>query len=380
MSVPRPKPWEQKTATTTNTTVTPAVSSTASATTASNGNAPPPRPTAQISAPSSRPTYGAYSSPFSNPYSSPYSTYTPYSSPYSRLYGPGAGAGMGFNAAGIGMPGAGAGAGNGGGGSAVENSTAAAFQMLEAVVGAIGGFAQMLESTYMATHSSFFAMVGVAEQLTALRRSLLGSASIGMVAIWRVLVRIWRKIMGKSGGGGGRNDSDAGAVMVSEFDRFKRGKQQPVESGQRSKISIVPVLVFLAAVFGGPYLMSKLIKMMAATAEASGRYEQDMRVTNGGHALDELSPAELIIDPAKLEFCRALYDFTAENEAIELAFKKGAIIAIIARDSAAAAAAGTKDQDQQQEPTWWRGRLRDGRMGYFPSNYVELIKRKKSAE
>jgi peroxin-13 len=28
--------------------------------------------------------------------------------------------------------------------------------MLEGVVGAFGGFAQMLESTYMATHSSFF--------------------------------------------------------------------------------------------------------------------------------------------------------------------------------------------------------------------------------
>ena len=35
-------------------------------------------------------------------------------------------------------------------------STQATFQMLEGVVGAFGGFAQMLESTYMATHSSFF--------------------------------------------------------------------------------------------------------------------------------------------------------------------------------------------------------------------------------
>lgn len=37
-----------------------------------------------------------------------------------------------------------------------NNSTAATFQMLEGIVGAFGGFAQMLESTYMATHSSFF--------------------------------------------------------------------------------------------------------------------------------------------------------------------------------------------------------------------------------
>lgn len=35
-------------------------------------------------------------------------------------------------------------------------STQATFQMLEGIVGAFSGFAQMLESTYMATHSSFF--------------------------------------------------------------------------------------------------------------------------------------------------------------------------------------------------------------------------------
>jgi peroxin-13 len=35
-------------------------------------------------------------------------------------------------------------------------STAATFQIIENIVGAFGGFAQMLESTYMATHSSFF--------------------------------------------------------------------------------------------------------------------------------------------------------------------------------------------------------------------------------
>ena len=35
-------------------------------------------------------------------------------------------------------------------------STQATFQIIESIVGAFGGFAQMLESTYMATHSSFY--------------------------------------------------------------------------------------------------------------------------------------------------------------------------------------------------------------------------------
>ena len=37
-----------------------------------------------------------------------------------------------------------------------NQSTQATFQMIESIVGAFGGFAQMLESTYMATQSSFF--------------------------------------------------------------------------------------------------------------------------------------------------------------------------------------------------------------------------------
>ena len=37
-----------------------------------------------------------------------------------------------------------------------NNNTQATFQMLSGIVQAFGGFAQMLESTYMATHSSFF--------------------------------------------------------------------------------------------------------------------------------------------------------------------------------------------------------------------------------
>jgi hypothetical protein len=38
----------------------------------------------------------------------------------------------------------------------VKTLMIATFQIIESIVGAFGGFAQMLESTFMATHSSFF--------------------------------------------------------------------------------------------------------------------------------------------------------------------------------------------------------------------------------
>ena len=40
--------------------------------------------------------------------------------------------------------------------NAFSQSTQATFQLIESLVGAFGGVAQMLESTYMATQSSFF--------------------------------------------------------------------------------------------------------------------------------------------------------------------------------------------------------------------------------
>ncbi len=105
-----------------------------------------------------------------NPYSSPYSSY---SSPYNRfgggmygggMYG-GAGGMYGGGMYGSGMYGGGYGNYPGMPGDPNNNqsltqtwnqSTAATFQIMESIVGAFGGFAQMLESAYMTTHSSFF--------------------------------------------------------------------------------------------------------------------------------------------------------------------------------------------------------------------------------
>lgn len=116
-----------------------------------------------------------YSTMNANRYSSPYSnygSYNSYSSPYSRLgggYGSMYGGGYGgmYGGMGMGMGGMGMGGMYGGMGmpgdpnnmsltQSFSQSTQTTFQLIESIVGAFGGFAQMLESTYMATHSSFF--------------------------------------------------------------------------------------------------------------------------------------------------------------------------------------------------------------------------------
>lgn len=111
-----------------------------------------------------------------NRYASPYGTTMGgmggmggYSSPYNRMGGYGSmyGGGMGGMYGGMGGMGMGMGGMYGGMGmpgdpnnmsltQSFSQSTQTTFQLIEGIVGAFGGFAQMLESTYMATHSSFF--------------------------------------------------------------------------------------------------------------------------------------------------------------------------------------------------------------------------------
>jgi len=113
-----------------------------------------------------------------NAYSSPYSSYSSYSSPYSRFGGGGMYSGMGgmygggYGGYGAGMYGNSMYGGGYGGFPGMpgdpnnpnnqsltqtwNQNTAATFQIMESIVGAFGGFAQMLESAYMTTHSSFF--------------------------------------------------------------------------------------------------------------------------------------------------------------------------------------------------------------------------------
>jgi peroxin-13 len=114
-----------------------------------------------------------------SPYSSGYGGgYSSYSSPYSSfgggmggmggMYGGMGGMGSMYGGMGMGMGGMyGGGMGMPGDPNnpasltqSFSQSTAATFQLIENIVGAFGGFAQMLQSTYMATHSSFFGMFG----------------------------------------------------------------------------------------------------------------------------------------------------------------------------------------------------------------------------
>ncbi|KAI1328907.1 hypothetical protein F5Y16DRAFT_367601 [Xylariaceae sp. FL0255] len=378
-----PKPWERAgaatatmaapTAATSGASPLPSATSNAITAPASVANsndmsstspAVPPRPDS-LSATVNQ-NASAYSRLGAAPYNSAYSS--PYSSPYSRMGGYGYGNMGGYGGYGGygsmygGMGGMGGMYGGMGGmmpgdpnnpnslTNTFGNSTQATFQMLEGIVGAFGGFAQMLESTYMATHSSFFAMVAVAEQFGNLRDTL-GSV-LGIFTLMRWIRTLIAKITGRP------PPADATSLTPAAFARFE-GRQLPAGPNgapAQPKPSRKPLIFFLLAAFGLPYLMSKAIRSLAASAEEEERKRME--------AMSQNAP----LDPSKLEFCRVLYDFTPEagnaTQGVDLAVKKGDFIAVLSKS------------DPLGNPSeWWRCRARDGRLGYLPSTFLEVARR-----
>lgn len=242
-----------------------------------------------------------------------------------------------------------------GGPSGIAESTQATFQLIEGLIGAVAGFAQMLEATYMATHNSFFTMITVAEQFQYMKE-LLGSF-FGIFALIKFVKKILYRVTGGKMGvapskkrlgmeGGKSQGSDLSKQFIEEF----RDSDLTKKKGRR--ISWKPLIVFLAAVFGFPYLLNKFIQKL----------QQHQKAKIAGGAM-----AQQILDPNNLEFARAIYDFVPENPRIECNLKKGDLMAII-----------SKKDPLGNNSEWWKVRTKQGNIGYVPYNYLELIKKRKN--
>ena len=232
----------------------------------------------------------------------------------------------------------------------LETTTQSTFALLHSIVQTFTGMAQMLESTFMATHSSFFAMVGVADQFAQLRNAL-GSV-LGLFGLLR-----WLKetITGRPS-------------MNNEFRDFVNGRpvQGPSRGPPAPKPSKKPIIMFLLAVFGIPYAMTKLIRVLQERA-------REQAAAQGLLPNGQLPP----LDPSTLTFARAVYQFDASNQS-ELALKENEIVAIMGKLDPRNGM--EVDPRMEVETEWWKGRTRDGREGWFPRKFVEILERRKGAE
>ncbi|GAC95229.1 hypothetical protein PHSY_002804 [Pseudozyma hubeiensis SY62] len=378
----------------------PSAASSSALTTTSAAPALPDRPSTLSSTAAGTGAYGAsaYNSPYRSTVGGLGSTYggmgstygTSYGSPYSRYGGMSSMGGMGYGGyggygsyggygggyGGYGGYGMGMGMGMGMGGmpgmpgqpgdvsltQRMESGTQATFELISSIVGAFGGFAQMLESTFMATHSSFFAMVGVADQFASLRNYL--GQVLSIFALARYLKNLGLRLVGKA---------PAVELDAREFKEFAAHGANAQPGNKAARPSKRPLIVFFMAVIGLPYLMGKLVRFITAKQEAERqRLEQQgqnpgqlgmLPGQQGGGMISANGEANgEAIDPSKLSFVRALYAYPAADP-LELSLQPNDIVAVLSKH----------DPQTGAESAWWRGRTRDGRIGWFPSTYVESL-------
>lgn len=206
-------------------------------------------------------------------------------------------------------------------------------------------------------------MVSVAEQFGNLRNTL-GSA-LGIFTLLRWFRTLIAKLTGRP------PPADATALTPSAFAAFMSGRSAPATLPDGSpappKPSKKPFFFFLVAVFGLPYLMGKLIRALARSQEEEAKRRQQLTFGPNGEPMMQ-NGQSAPLDPSKLDFCRVLYDYSPEsqeNAGIDLAVKKGDIVAVL-----------SKSDPMGNASEWWRCRARDGRVGYLPGPYLETIQRR----
>lgn len=212
-------------------------------------------------------------------------------------------------------------------------------------------------------------MVSVAEQFGNLRDTL--GSILGIFTLMRWIRTLIAKITGRP------PPADAMALTPAAFARFE-GRTAPRGADGAPgapKPSRKPLFFFVLATFGLPYLMSKVIRSLTASAEEEERRQMAL----------QQQQQQALNDPSKLDFCRVLYDYTPDpalvaqqqqlhmqqqaaggaastTPSLDLAVKTGDLVVVLGRT------------DPLGNPSdWWQCRTRNGRIGYLPSTYLRVM-------
>lgn len=304
----------------------------------------PPRPVNQVS-------YGV------SPYSSPYGM-SPYgSSPYGMLgggygspYGSYGGYG-GYNSLG----GYRTGYNDAGSGSdfvrLAEESSRQAFQSIESIVQAFASVSMMLESTYFAVHSSFRAVLGVAEHFSRLRGHM---ASLSLIRTLSLYLRKLMHVIGLSSTDPADEDTWRQA-LASSCENTSTGERSSLtlaeslaQGNVNNRKSSWPIALFFAVVFGTPWLIWKLLTgLTESTNRISGS-------TSSSLWTKELGPHYV---------AKSLYTFAASSSTeMSLSPNQRVIVA---------------PKELQPAIRGWLLAF-DGKVtGLVPANYIEIIAHKK---
>ncbi|XP_028406307.1 peroxisomal membrane protein PEX13-like isoform X2 [Dendronephthya gigantea] len=264
--------------------------------------------------------FGGYMGPYSGGYTNGYGGYGGYNG-YNNMYG-----GYGANRYSQGYN-------NAPSSSFVEQAeqnSRIAFDSVHSIVQAFGSIAMMLESTFFAVHSSFRAVLGVADHFSRLRENLVHIVGSNFLIKW--LRSIFRKITVLIG-----LSSSASVEEVWNEMRSMTRETAATQGGQSRVWKSWPLLLFFAVVLGTPWLIWRFLSSLG---------DEDIHnwmKGEGDHVLGEV-----------------LYDFIAEAED-ELSIKAGKYIKIAPK------------QRQPRIRGWLLATVNGKSKGIVPANYVKIL-------
>ncbi|CAB3379424.1 Hypothetical predicted protein [Cloeon dipterum] len=136
-----------------------------------------------------------------------------------------------------------------------EENSRPAFESLESMVHAFGSVSMMLESTFYAIHSSFRAVLGVADNFGRMRGML--AQVFSALTIFRAVRWAYHKLLELLGlrKAGGSEKIWAEAKVDSGLASIGATADQDAR-----KSSAWPIVMFMSLVMGGPYLIWKLVR------------------------------------------------------------------------------------------------------------------------
>ncbi|XP_064104625.1 peroxisomal membrane protein PEX13-like isoform X2 [Macrobrachium nipponense] len=206
-----------------------------------------------------RPTTYSSNSTLSRPYYSNYNSYSPFSSYGGSMFGGyGSYGGYGqYGSMGSSLPDENRFI------QVAEDSSRQAFQSIESIVHAFGSVSMMLESTYHAVYSSFRAVLGVAEHFSRMKSHF--AQIFSALAVVRTLKWIMKKLLYIIG-----LRSQDPSLEAAWRSTATTAATSLTEADLKQSRSSWPIVMFLAVVFGGPYLIWHLLSSLVPSGASQG--------------------------------------------------------------------------------------------------------------
>lgn len=195
----------------------------------------------------------------------------------------------------------------------------------------------MLDATFSAVYNSFRAVLDVANHLTRLRAHFTRVLSaFALVRTLRYLYRRLQRLMGL------RSDAEVEDLWAdSATDALARGG-----GAEPGRVKSWPIVLFLAVVLGGPYLIWKLLSSMDGAEE---------KATNWASGEDDHVVA------------RAEYDFSAASEE-EISLRTGDMLNLAPKEH------------QPRVRGWLLASVDGQTTGLVPANYVKVLGKRRGRQ